>query len=101
MNTVWNAPAEKGLKRAVQLQTQQMTLTWLLGLSQSEQSNYAVKAICFEQLQQLKKLAETNSKTSADKAHYLYALERINKPKEISLPVHKDIPPGAPIGCDY
>jgi hypothetical protein len=101
MNTVWNAPAEKGLKRAVQLQTQQMTLTWLLGLSQSEQSNYAVKAICFEQLQQLKKLAETNSKTSMDKAHYLYAIERINKPKDISLPVHKEIPPGAPIGCDF
>ncbi|KAF0240903.1 MAG: hypothetical protein FD183_891, partial [Chitinophagaceae bacterium] len=30
-----------------------------------------------------------------------YAIERINKPKEISLPQHKEIPPGAPIGCDF
>lgn len=101
VNTVWNVAPEKGLKRAVQLQTQQMVLTWLLALSQSEQANYAVKSICFEELQKIKKQAVALSKTSADKAHYLYAIERIDKPKEISLPVHKEIPPGAPIGCDF
>jgi len=31
----------------------------------------------------------------------LYAVERINKPKEISLPAAKSIAPGAPIGCDW
>jgi len=34
------------------------------------------------------------------KAHYAYALERINNPKDITLPKPTSIAPGAPIGCD-
>lgn len=100
INYTWKAAPEKGLKGAVQKQTQQMVLTWLLGLSQSEQSNYAVKAICFERLESLKKYAVLMSKTALDKSHYTYAVERIKNPKDIALPQHKEIPPGAPIGCD-
>lgn len=100
INSTWKAAPEKGLKGAVQKQTQQMVLTWLLGLSQSEQSNYSVKAICFDRLESLKKYAELMSKTAADKSHYTYAVERIKNPKDIALPQHKEIPPGAPIGCD-
>jgi hypothetical protein len=100
IQTIWKAAPEKGLKGLVQQQTQQMVLTWLLGLSQSEQSNYLVKSICFDRLQSLKKYAATMSKTAANKAHYLYTIERIDRPKDIALPVHKEIPPGAPIGCD-
>lgn len=100
INTIWKAAPEKGLKGLVQQQTQQMVLTWLLGLSLSEQSNYLVKSICFDRLQTLKKYAEQMSKTANNKAHYLYTIERIDKPKDISLPIHKEIPPGAPIGCD-
>jgi hypothetical protein len=85
----------------VQEQTQQMVLTWMLGLSQSEQSNYQVKSICFDRLQSLKNYATQMSKTAANKSHYLYAVERIEKPKDIALPQHKEIPPGAPIGCDW
>ncbi|MCW3087118.1 MAG: peptidase [Sediminibacterium sp.] len=98
----WKAPVQKGLKEAVQLQTQQMVLTWMLGLSQHENANYLVKAICFDRLQSLKQYAEQmkNSNTTL-KAHYSYAIERINKPKDILLPQHKEIPPGAPIGCDF
>jgi len=78
-----------------------MVLTWMLGVSQSEQSNYQVKSICFDRLQMLKKYGEQMSKTAVDKSHYLYAVERIDKPKDIALPQHKEIPPGAPIGCDF
>jgi hypothetical protein len=85
----------------VQEQTQQMVLTWMLGLSQAEQANYAVKSICFSQLQSLKKYIEQISKTATEKSHYLYAIERINKPKDIVLPQHKEMAPGAPIGCDF
>ena len=101
INATWKAPVEKGLKASVQKQTQQMVLTWILGVSQSEQSNYQVKSICFDRLQMLKKYAEQMSKTAADKSHYIYATERIDKPKDIALPQHKEIPPGAPIGCDF
>jgi len=101
INATWKAPAEKDLKGSVQKQTQQMVLTWMLGVSQSEQSNYQVKSICFDRLQMLKKYADQMSKTAVDKSHYLYAVERIDKPKDIALPQHKEIPPGAPIGCDF
>ena len=98
----WKAPWQKGLKGYIQIQTQQMVLTWMLGLSQSDNANYMVKSICFDRLQSLKKYAEQMKGSNATaKAHYAYAIERINKPKEITLPQHKEIPAGAPIGCDF
>jgi len=102
INKTWKAPVLNGLKGEVQLQTQQMILTWMLGLSQSENANYIVKSICFDRLQSLKQYAEQmkNSNPSL-KAHYSYAIERISKPKDIALPQHKEIAPGAPIGCDF
>lgn len=102
INKTWKAPVLKGLKGEVQLQTQQMVLTWMLGLSQSDNANYIVKSICFDRLQSLKQYAEQmkNSNPSL-KAHYSYAIERISKPKDISLPQHKEIAAGAPIGCDF
>ncbi|MES2330856.1 MAG: zinc-dependent metalloprotease [Bacteroidota bacterium] len=101
INKTWKAPLQKGLKEEVQLQTEQMVLTALLSLSQNDNANYAVKSICFDRLQSLKKYAEQMKNTSAQKAHYSYAIERIIKPKDIPQPQHKDIPPGAPIGCDW
>lgn len=98
----WKAPMQKGLKGEVQLQTQQMVLTWMLGLSQSDQANYLVKSICFDRLQTLKQYAAQMQKSNVPlKAHFSYAMERISKPKDISLPQHKEIAPGAPIGCDF
>ncbi|SJZ78734.1 zinc-dependent metalloprotease [Sediminibacterium ginsengisoli] len=97
----WKSSLQQGLKGQVQLQLQQMVLTWLIGLSQSENAGYAVKTICFDRLQQLKQYAAARLKTTPTlKAHYSYAIERIEKPKDITLPQHKDLPPGAPIGCD-
>jgi D-ribose pyranose/furanose isomerase RbsD len=101
INATWKAAPEKGLAREVQKQTQQMVLTWLIALSQNEQSNYAVQSISHNRLALLKKHAENMVKAGTDIAHFGYAIERINNPKEISLPEHKEIPPGAPIGCDW
>ena len=98
----WKSTTKKGLEQQVQLQVQQMVLSFIIALSQSESANYAVKAICFDRLQIIKGLALAEAKTNPSlKAHYLYAVERINKPKEISLPAAKSIAPGAPIGCDW
>ncbi len=101
INATWKAAPEKGLAREVQKQTQQMALTWLLALSKNEQANYSVQAICFNRLDALKKYASAQLNNPADKAHFSYAIERINHPKEIALPQHKEIPPGAHIGCDW
>ncbi len=78
-----------------------MVLTWILGLSQNDNANYIVKSICFDRLQSLKKYAEQMKNAGTSPAHYAYAIERINKPKDIAQPQHKEIPPGAPIGCDF
>ncbi|TDH27377.1 DUF5117 domain-containing protein [Segetibacter sp. 3557_3] len=101
LEKTWNVPVEQGLSGQVQLQTQQLVLTHLLGLAASEQSTYQVKAICFERLQWLKKFATTKLTSSNRlRAHYLYTIERIVNPKEVTLPATLQIPPGAPIGCD-
>ena len=96
----YQKPLAKGLSEAVGLQTQQMVVTWLLGVSQADQSNYAVKSICHEKLNALKKWAAEQVRLNKYKTHYAYLIERIEHPKEISLPKHKEIAPGAPIGCD-
>jgi hypothetical protein len=92
---------EKGLKQQIQLQTQQLVLSWLLNLSQQEQAGFQVKAICFSRLQSLKTFAAAQLKVyPALAAHYAYTVERINKPKDMVLPTPKVIAPGAPIGCN-
>jgi hypothetical protein len=101
LEKTWYTKTLPGLEGSIQLQTQQLTLTWLLGVSQSPDANYEVRTICNDRLQQLKSKLETLVKTdSAHKAQYAYALERIKNPKDIVLPKPTMMAPGAPIGCD-
>ena len=97
----WYATPETGLNRQIQLQTQQMVVSFLLGLNQSEQTNFAVKSIAYSQLQKIKAYCKTKIAFATDDTpHYEYTIERIEKPKEIPLPTYREMPPGAPIGCD-
>jgi len=101
LEKTWYSKITTGLEGSIQLQTQELTLTWLLGMSQSPDANYEVKIICNDRIQRLKSKLETLVKTDlAHKAQYNYALERIKNPKDIVLPKPTVIPPGAPIGCD-
>jgi len=54
INKTWKVALPTGLKKEVQLQTQQMVLSWLISLSMNDNANYAVKSICFNRLQSLK-----------------------------------------------
>lgn len=97
----WYAPAESGLAGSIQLQTQQQTLSWLIGMSQSSDANFEVKSICASRLNKLKsKLTSLSISNPKLAAHYQYAISRINDPEDIILPKPVVIPPGAPIGCD-
>jgi hypothetical protein len=101
LDKTWYAPAVSGLAGAVQLQTQQQTLSWLIGMSQSADANFEVKSICANRLNKLKsKLTSLSVSNPALAAHYQYAISRINDPEKITLPKPVVIPPGAPIGCD-
>lgn len=102
INKTWKTPLKSGLEGQIQLQTQQMVVTFLLGLNQSEQANYAVKSIAFKRLLSIKELCSAGlTGDSALAAHNQFVIERINNPKDISLPTHRELPPGAPIGCDW
>lgn len=100
IQATWMKPLKSGLEKQVQLQTQQMVLTWLLALYQNDQSGYAVKSICHSRLKQLREFCASKKSMPELGHHYAYAVERIDHPKEVPMPVHKDIPPGAPIGCE-
>jgi len=101
LKNTWYAGIPNGLEGSIHRQTQQLVLTWLMGVGQSTEANYEVRAICNDRMKELKtKLTNLAKTDTANKAHYEYALERINNPKDIILPSPTTMAPGAPIGCD-
>ena len=73
-----------------------------MALSINESANYQVKAIATKALKTLKTDIETSKTKSTDSdytAHLDYALERMKAPEKAKPTVHKEMPPGAPIGC--
>ena len=101
LKNTWYANMPNGLEGSIHRQTQQLVLSWLMGVGQSTEANYEVRAICNDRMKELKIKLTNLAKTDAThKAHYEYALERINNPKDITLPSPTIMAPGAPIGCD-
>jgi hypothetical protein len=98
---LWKAPTASGLERAVQQQTQQIFLTHLMALSQNETAHYATKAAATEALKKLKTYLDgQKAASSVDVAHVEYALERMKNPAAAKTVQHRELPPGAPIGCE-
>lgn len=92
----------QGLNRKVQFQTEQIVLTHLMALSTNESANYQVRAVCGKVLKELKTYLEETKKTTKEsdyQAHLDYALDRMKNPTSAKVAVHKELPPGAPIGC--
>jgi hypothetical protein len=95
-------PKNQGLNRKVQFQTEQIVLTHLMALSTNESANYQVRAVCGKVLKELKTYLEETKKTAKEsdhQAHLDYALDRMKNPSTAKVAVHKELPPGAPIGC--
>nr|MCU0471484.1 zinc-dependent metalloprotease [Arcicella sp.] len=93
----------QGLNRKVQFQTEQIILMHLLALSVNESANYQARAVCGKALKELKAYLEETKKTAKEsdyQAHLDYALERMKNPSAARVAQHKELPPGAPIGCD-
>jgi hypothetical protein len=99
----WKAPRLNGMEKLIQLQTEQVFLTYLLAASVNDNNSFAVKSVLQKTLKDLKTFIETQSKTATDeiyKGHLILALDRISKPQDAKPTIHRAIPPGAPIGCD-
>lgn len=100
----WKAPRQAGIKKLIQLQTEQVLLTYLLAGSVNENNSFAVRSVLQKILKDLKTFIEAQTKSTADdtyKGHLLLALDRMAKPGEAKPSLHKEIPPGAPIGCEW
>ena len=99
----WKAPRLTGVQALIQLQTEQILLTYLLAASINDNNSFVVKADLKKALADLKTFIDTQSKLGGDetyKGHLLLALDRMNEPEKAKPTLHKEIPPGAPIGCD-
>lgn len=99
----WKAVRRTGLEGLIQQQTEQVVLTYLLALSVSEELSFPAQALVQQGLNELTSFIKTKSTgaTGVYKAHLLYALERMKAPEKAKATRHEEIPPGAPIGCDY
>lgn len=101
IDSTWKAPRRSGLQKLIQQQTEQVLLTYLLAASVQENNSYAVKGQVLQVLQRLKEYITESEKQAAaeDKPHFLLALERMKSPAAAKPTLHKQPPPGAPIGC--
>ena len=102
IDKIFKISKNQGLSRKVQFQTEQIVLTHLMALSTNENANYQVRAVCGKVLKDLKTYLEETKKTVKEsdyQAHLDYALDRMKNPSSAKVAVHKELPPGAPIGC--
>ncbi|MDF2190851.1 zinc-dependent metalloprotease [Paraflavitalea sp. CAU 1676] len=99
----WKATRSTGMEKLIQLQTEQVLLTYLLTVSVDDNASFQTRAVTQLAISQLKTYIQSQQKLSKDAdytAHLAFALERMKAPDKAKPTIHKEIPPGAPIGCD-
>jgi hypothetical protein len=104
ISKTWKSTRLQGIEGLIQMQTEQVLLTYLLLTSIDDNSSFLTKSILQKILSDLKVFVESKKKAPADEiytGHLLLALERIKSPEKAKPTMHAIIPPGAPIGCDY
>jgi hypothetical protein len=102
IDKTWKAPRRAGMEALIQQQTEQVLLTYLLASSVDENNSFLVRAVLQKVLSDLKKQIELQLKTATGNTagHLQLALERMKNPKDAKPTLHKEAPPGAPIGCE-
>jgi hypothetical protein len=99
----WKAPRQKGMEGLIQLQTEQILLTYLLAASVDNNTSFITQSVIKKSLADLKTFIENKKKGAADNlyaGHLLLAIERMSAPGEAKPAIHVAIPPGSPIGCE-
>ena len=103
INATFKSVRKAGMHKAIQMQTEQILLTYLLASSIDEQLSYPARAKVSSVLQALKFYLEGVKKTTKDSmylAHLTIALDRFKSPERAKPTVHLIPPPGSPIGCE-
>ncbi|MEQ1796507.1 MAG: zinc-dependent metalloprotease [Lacibacter sp.] len=103
VDKTWKATRRSGMEGLIQQQTEQVLLTYLLAASVDENNSFAVRSVLQKALTDLKKYIDLQLKTATSaiyNGHLQLAVERMKNPKDAKPTLHKEAPPGAPIGCD-
>lgn len=103
INKTWKAPRRTGMERLIQLQTEQVLLTYLLASGIDDNLSFAARGTVQKALTELKKYVEAKQRINKDEtlsAHYILMQERMDSPEKARPTIHAAIPPGSPIGCD-
>jgi hypothetical protein len=104
ISKTWKAPKASGMEKLIQLQTEQVLLTYLLAASVDNNNSFGVRSVFAKALKDLKAYMEAQVRITTDetyKGHFVFALARMSKPEDAKPTIHRAIPPGAPIGCDW
>ncbi len=103
INSTWKAPRRKGMEALIQIQTEQILLTYLLAASVNTDNSFITRSVVQKALDDLKSFIVTKKKTVIDYTYngdLLLALKRMDAPADAKPTIHLPIPPGAPIGCE-
>jgi hypothetical protein len=103
INATFKAGRLQGLDRSIQMQTEQILLTYLLSSSVDEQLSFPARTKVSVVLTELKTYLEGLKKTEQDTSnlsHVNHLLERFKSPEKAKPTLHAAPPPGAPIGCE-
>jgi hypothetical protein len=103
IKATWKAPRRNNMESLIQQRTEQVTLTYLLSASVNENNSFITRAVCKQVLDELKKYIDLTLRAASNdsyKGHLLLALDRMKEPEKAKPTLHKEIPPGSPIGCD-
>ncbi len=103
IHATFKAKRKTGMEGLVQLQTEQVLLTYLLHWSVDGKCNTAARASGVLTVKKLKSWVEAQQKVTTDQrllAHYALLLDRMAAPDKAMPTQHAEMPPGAPIGCE-
>lgn len=103
VNVTFKSDRKYGMEKAIQLQTEQILLTYLLSSSVDEKLSFPARARVLGQLADLKIFLEETKKTTKDLmylSHINMSIDRFKSPEKAKPTIHAQAPPGAPIGCE-
>lgn len=103
VSRTWKAPRKSGMEKLIQQQTEQILLTYMLRSSVDESLSFQARAEAQQAVNDLGIFIAAQQKISKDGsylAHLSLAAARIKSPEKAQGTQHKEIPPGAPIGCE-
>jgi hypothetical protein len=103
VNATFKSQRRIGVEKAIQMQTEQIILTYLLSSSIDEQVSYPARIMISSVNAEFRKWLEEKVKSATDavdKAHWQLAIDRFKSPEKAKPTLHAVAPPGAPIGCE-